>query len=97
MEEESLLEEEESSGNSDVALGQHSTTGRHFISAESIHLYILHIQKDEEYNITQSCLHAGHALCTLVRERERVHFESASTAIPHIIPLGRYTCTESES
>ena len=28
-EEESLLEEEESSGDSDVALGQHSTTGRH--------------------------------------------------------------------
>ena len=36
--EESSLEEEESSGDSDVALGQHSTTGRHqhFISVESI-------------------------------------------------------------
>ena len=34
--EESPLEEEESSGDSDVALGQHSTTGRHrhFISAK---------------------------------------------------------------
>ena len=35
-EEESLLEEEESSGDANVALGQHSTTGRHqhFISAK---------------------------------------------------------------
>ena len=53
--EESPLEEEESSGDPDVALGQHSTTGRHqhFISAESI---IFLKEKEEEYIATQSCL-----------------------------------------
>ena len=42
---------------------------------------------------------AGCVMCTLyIYSQERVHFESAaSTAMPHIIPLGRYTCTESES
>ena len=53
--EESLLEEEESSGDSDVALGPQSTTGRHqhFISTESI-LFLK--EKEEEYIVTQSCL-----------------------------------------
>ena len=53
--EESSLEEEESSGDSDVALGLQSTTGRHqhFISIESI---IFLKEKEEEYIITQSCL-----------------------------------------
>ena len=52
--EESPLEEEESSGNSDVALGPHSTTGRHqhFISAERI-MFLK--EKEEEYIATQSC------------------------------------------
>ena len=52
--EESSLEEE-SSGDFDVALGQHSTTGRHqhFISTESI---IFLKEKEEEYIVTQSCL-----------------------------------------
>ena len=54
-EEESLLEEEESSGDFVVALGPQSTTGRHqhFISAESI---IFLKEKEEEYIVTQSCL-----------------------------------------
>ena len=54
-EEESSLEEEESFEDSDVALGLHSTTGRHqhFISAESI---IFLKEKEEEYIVTQSCL-----------------------------------------
>ena len=49
------LEEEESSGDSDVALGPQSTTGRHqhFISAESI---IFLKEKEEKYIVTQSCL-----------------------------------------
>ena len=53
--EESSLEEEESSGDSDVALGPHSTTGRHqhFIIAENI---IFLKEKEEEYIVTQSCL-----------------------------------------
>ena len=53
--EESLLEEEESSGDSDVVLGRHSTTGRyqHFISAESI---IFLREKEEEYIVTHSSL-----------------------------------------
>ena len=53
--EESSSEEKESSGDSDVALGQHSTTGRHqhFISTESI---IFLKEKVEEYIVTQSCL-----------------------------------------
>ena len=46
--------EGESSGDSDVALGPHSTTGRyqHFISVESI---IFLKEKEEEYIVTQSC------------------------------------------
>ena len=50
-----LLEEEESPGDSNVALGPQSTTGRHqhFISAESI---IFLKEKEEEYIATQSCL-----------------------------------------
>ena len=54
-EEESLLEEEDSSRDSDVALGQHSATGRHqhFIRVESI---IFLKEKEEEYIATQSCL-----------------------------------------
>ena len=53
--EECSLEEEESSGNSTVALGPHSTTGRHqhFISTESI---IFLKEKEEECIVTQSCL-----------------------------------------
>ena len=53
--EECLLEKEESSGDSTVALGPHSTTGRHqhFISAESI---IFLKEKEEGYIVTQSCL-----------------------------------------
>ena len=53
--EDCLLEEEESSGVSDVVLGRHSTTGRHqnFISTESI---IFLKEKEEEYIVTQSCL-----------------------------------------
>ena len=53
--EESLFEEEESSGDSNVALGQQSTTERHqhFISTESI---IFLKEKVEEYIVTQSCL-----------------------------------------
>ena len=52
---ESLLEGEESSGDSDVALGQQSTAGRHqhLISAESI---IFLKEEEEEYIATQSCL-----------------------------------------
>ena len=53
--EESLLEGEESFGDPDVALGLHSTTGRHqhFISTES---NIFLKEKEEEYIATQSCL-----------------------------------------
>ena len=53
--EECSLKEEVSSGDSDVALGQQSTTGRHqhFISTESI---IFLREKEEEYIVTQSCL-----------------------------------------
>ena len=54
--EESLLEEEESSGDSNVALGQQSTTGRHqhFISTEGITYMFL--KEKEKYIVTQSCL-----------------------------------------
>ena len=53
--EESLLEREESSGDSDVALGPQSTTGRHqhFMGTESI---IFLKKKEEEIIATQSCL-----------------------------------------
>ena len=53
--EECSLEEGESSGDSNVALGPQSTTGRHqhFISTESI---IFLKEKEEEYIVTQSCL-----------------------------------------
>ena len=53
--EESLLEEEETSGDSNVALGQHTTTGRHQHFINTV-LRIFLKEKEEECIVTQSCL-----------------------------------------